>query len=212
MGKQRKSLQPTRAATSKPLVKNDSNQKSPVTGSKDQNFSLRLLGQVLETTFIHGSDRDEKSNMALDFIAAAMAEIAPRDEIEGMLAAQMVATHNASMECLRRAMLPDQPLPGYQANLKYAHKLFSLYQQQLAALDKHRGKGQQQVVVKHVNVEPGGQAVVGHVDVGSRRHVEGPDNGLSGPLGPANSFEEPSNTSCRETKPPRPRQRKAPSE
>ena len=31
--------------------------------------------------------------------------IAPRDELEGMLAAQLLAAHNATMECHRRAML-----------------------------------------------------------------------------------------------------------
>ena len=36
---------------------------------------------------------------------AAMRGIKPQDEIEGMLATQMVATHAAAMECLRRAML-----------------------------------------------------------------------------------------------------------
>ncbi|MEM9128795.1 MAG: hypothetical protein AAGA97_03620 [Pseudomonadota bacterium] len=51
--------------------------------------------------------------------------------------------------------------------LKHAHKLMTLYSQKLARLDKHRGKGQQRVTVEHVNVEPGGQAIVGHVDTGS---------------------------------------------
>jgi len=33
----------------------------------------------------------------------------------------------------------------------------------MAALDKHRGKGQQKITVERVNVAPGGQAIVGHV-------------------------------------------------
>jgi len=35
---------------------------------------------------------------------------------------------------------------------------------QLAALDKHRGRNPQKVVVEHVHVEAGGQAIVGHVE------------------------------------------------
>ena len=42
-------------------------------------------------------------------VAAALAAFKPKDEIEGMLAAQATALHSTSMECLRRAMLPNQP-------------------------------------------------------------------------------------------------------
>ena len=44
--------------------------------------------------------------------------IAPEGEIEGMLAAQMVATHSAAMECLKRAMLENQTFEGRDQNLK----------------------------------------------------------------------------------------------
>jgi len=33
----------------------------------------------------------------------------------------------------------------------------------MAALDRHRGKGQQKITVEPVQVAPGGQAIVGHV-------------------------------------------------
>jgi hypothetical protein len=43
--------------------------------------------------------------------------IKPKDEIEGMIAAQLVACHNASMECYRRAMLPDNSFDQRHGNL-----------------------------------------------------------------------------------------------
>lgn len=43
----------------------------------------------------------------------------------------------------------------------------TLYTQQLAALDKHRGKGQQKITVERVTVESGGRAIVGNVDAGA---------------------------------------------
>ena len=52
--------------------------------------------------------------------------------------------------------------------LKHAHKLMSLYTHQLATLNKHRGKGQQKGTVEHVNVQAGGQAIVGNVEGGQR--------------------------------------------
>jgi hypothetical protein len=85
-----------------------------------------------------------------------------------MLAVQMVGTHSAALECLRRAAIPDQSFEGRNKALTLAQKLMSLYANQMAALDKHRGKGQQKVIVEHVNVEAGGQAIVGNVEASER--------------------------------------------
>lgn len=89
--------------------------------------------------------------------------IKPGDGVEAMLAAQMVGTHSAAMECLRRAMVPNQTFEGRNINLTQAQRLMDLYSRQLAALDKHRGKGQQKITVERVLVEAGGQAIVGEV-------------------------------------------------
>ena len=91
----------------------------------------------------------------------------PQDGAEAMLATQMVGTHEAAMECLRRATIPNQSFEGRNAALNHAHKLMSLHAKQLAVLDKHRGKGQQKMIVERVNIGPGGQAIVGNVEAGS---------------------------------------------
>src|SRR5215210_3740573 len=92
--------------------------------------------------------------------------IAPRDELEGMMAAQLIAAHNAAMECYRRAMLNEQTFEGRRESLNQANKLSRTYAALLEALNRHRGKGQQEVTVEHVNVHAGGQAIVGAVDAG----------------------------------------------
>ena len=92
----------------------------------------------------------------------------PADGAEGMLALQMVGTHEAALECLRRAALPGQTYEGRDMALKHAQKLMTLYAKQLETLNKHRGKGQQKVTVEHVNVQAGGQAIVGSVEAGKR--------------------------------------------
>jgi hypothetical protein len=97
---------------------------------------------------------------------AAMIGVKPVDELEGMLAAQLVATHSAAMECYRRAMIGEQTFEGRDNNLKHAAKLSRAYAELLGALDKHRGKGQQKVTVEHVHVYQGGQAIVGSVTQG----------------------------------------------
>ena len=60
-------------------------------------------------------------------------------------------------------------------NLRHAARLMGLYERQVAALDKHRGRGQQKVTVEHVHVEAGGQAIVGHVEAGPEGRPEAHD-------------------------------------
>jgi hypothetical protein len=88
------------------------------------------------------------------------------DVIEAMLAVQMVATHEAAMECFRRAALAEQTFAGRELGLKYADKLVRSFAALTDALNRHRGKGQQVVRVEHVTVQAGGQAIVGAVTQG----------------------------------------------
>jgi len=106
-------------------------------------------------------ERDARIVKALDLFES----IKPAEGLETMLAMQMVGTHHAAMECLRRAMVPQQSFEGRNANLDQAQRLMALYTQQLAALAKHRGKGQQKITVERVQVAPGGQAVLGNVEM-----------------------------------------------
>jgi hypothetical protein len=107
----------------------------------------------------------------------------PTDGIEGMLAVQMVGTHNAAVECLRRAMIYDQSLEAQKVYLSQAERLMNLYTRHVHALARHRGGGQPNVTVGHVNVESGGRAIVGNVAMGagcaaplnSPPLIEGPD-------------------------------------
>jgi len=138
------------------------------TGSDDSNAQQVLLAQYMGAL---GPIEDLSAEEKQVHIASAFAileGLGPRDELEGMLAAQMVAAHSAAMECMRQAMKPGQKLKKYELNLKHAEKLFTIYARQIEVLDKHRGRGTQKVVVEYVNVESGGQAVVGHVESGSK--------------------------------------------
>src|SRR5919206_2617375 len=78
-----------------------------------------------------------------------------------MIAAQLIAAHNAVMECYRRAMIPEQTFEGRRDSLNQANKLSRTSAALIEALNRHRGKGQQKVTVEHVHVHSGAQAVVG---------------------------------------------------
>jgi hypothetical protein len=92
----------------------------------------------------------------------------PVDGAEAMLAEQMVGTHFAALDCLRRAALPNQTPTSFDIAMKNAQKLMALYARQLESLNKNRSKDQQKVTVEHVYVAAGGQAIVGSVDTSGR--------------------------------------------
>jgi hypothetical protein len=102
----------------------------------------------------------------LNGVIAALYEIQPRDELESKLAQQMIATHHASLKCLRLASLDGQSFEARDMNLRYATKLTRIYVEQMEALNKKRGGGKQKMTVEHVHVYEGGQAIVGNVAQG----------------------------------------------
>lgn len=141
--------------------------KRKATGSKNSDVQAGLLSRLI--TFLQqcGGSKDEQQTV--DFAIRLLEEIAPRDSTEGMLASQMIATHDAALKCLIRAEQAEQSFEGRQFFYDKATKLLQLYIRQLEALDKHRGKGQQKITVEHVHVEAGGQAIVGDVHAGATK-------------------------------------------
>ena len=132
-------------------------------GSLSDDWNNILINQTVGALWTSHSS-EETLNRQVKAAIAGLRGIAPRDELEGMMAAQLVAAHSAAMECYRRAMIPEQTLEGRTQNLNYANKLTRASASLLDALNKHRGKGQQKVTVEHVHVHAGGQAVVGTVE------------------------------------------------
>lgn len=132
-------------------------------GSQSDDWNDTLFGQAGRTLWVKHSD-PEILEEQVNGLVHAMIGIGPQDVLEGMMAAQIVGAHNATMECYRRAMLPDQMLESRRENLNQANKLSRTFATLLEALNRHRGKGQQKVTVEHVHVHSGGQAVVGIVD------------------------------------------------
>ncbi len=70
-------------------------------------------------------------------------------------------------------MIREQTFVGRDTNLRHAAKLLSIFAKQLETLNRNRGKGQQKVSVEYVNVEPGGQAMVGHIESHAKPPREG---------------------------------------
>jgi hypothetical protein len=85
----------------------------------------------------------------------------PIDPIEGMLMSQLVVANEAALSMYQRAWACP-PADYFEAHTKYlqlADKASRTVAMLTERLDQHRGRGQQQIVVKHVTVNTD-QAVV----------------------------------------------------
>ena len=134
-------------------------------GPRSDDFNSILVNELAQALWTKNSS-DSWKDRQLSAVPAGLMGIGPKDELEGMLAAQLMAAHHAAMECHRRAMLGDQTFEGRKENLNQANKLSRTYATLLEALNRHRGKGQQKISVEHVHVHPGAQAIVGAVETG----------------------------------------------
>jgi hypothetical protein len=105
-------------------------------GSQSDSWNNVLANQVIKTLWLDKSDeraRDRQFSAAM----AGLTGIGPKDELEGMIAAQLIAAHSAVMECHRRAMIADQSFEGRRDNLSLANKLSRAFAILLETLD-HR--------------------------------------------------------------------------
>ena len=126
-------------------------------GTSNQNLCLELLVQVARASPQEPHDPEGR------YLLAALNGIGPRDTIEGMLATQMVAGHNLAMQLVAQAAVPGQPLKVVETCLNLAEKLKRTFVAQVEALDRHRGKGEQNMNVEQVHIHAGAQGIVGPV-------------------------------------------------
>ena len=108
--------------------------------------------------------------------------IDPQDPVEGMLSAQMIAANAAALDLYRRAWIPEQSFEASTRYLALAEKAARTLARLSEALDRHRGKGQQQITVKHVTVNAEQAVVADTVVGGSKAPVEISNDGTNAPL------------------------------
>lgn len=155
-----------------------------VSGSENREFTEALVRSVADSLWLPPGAAAAGPEIHPKLVAAlaAVRAFRPRDEAEGMMAAQAVALHQGAMECLRRAMLPAQSPEAVERLHRQAAGLTRAMAELVRALDRRRGGGRQTIRVERVVVEAGGQAIVGAVAPappapGPPRGADGGDGG-----------------------------------
>jgi hypothetical protein len=126
------------------------------------------LHAVLELAYpAAASNLSKEEKLALIQLPRALyTQFDAADAVESVLARQAAGLNMMVMDCLQRASNTDS-LIQRELELKYATKGAEVITRLVEAFDGHRGRGKQNVTVGNVNVESGGQAVVGNVSPGA---------------------------------------------
>ena len=136
-----------------------------VTGSRNAPFSHDLLRRTLACIYSTAADQQD----AIVAVGAALRAFEPKDEIEGMLAAQIVAAHYASFACFQYAKSSEHP--DYAS--RYRRDAANLSRCAIDLIDglaRKRGHISKQIVrVEKVVIQEGAQAVVGAVSGGGSK-------------------------------------------
>lgn len=132
-----------------------------VGGAKNELANMLIVDEILHA--IAQTDDVMTAGMRSGGAVHMVEAFRPTDPVEAMIATQSVGLHMMAMETMRRAMLPGQPADVASRLRKDAANTARAMVEMAEALDRRRGKGLQRIVVERVQVAPGGQAIVGHV-------------------------------------------------
>lgn len=138
------------------------------TGAGDPNLALHWLAQAADaggpdTREMDGPELQEALEHRGNLVLATVHGIGPKDAVEGMLSAQMAALHDLAMVSMRHAARAERQ-DTLERAVRNATKLQGAFLAAVDGLKRWRGGTTvQRVVVEHVEVHAGAQAVVGAV-------------------------------------------------
>lgn len=142
-------------------------------GEPDADMMTRLVGEIntdnetqVKATLTNtvcrlarmtpGEDDQVRLNQAMGLMLA----VKPANDLELTLATQMGAIHDLALHAAVKAK-QARHLDHYQSYSNQVVRLSRVFMEQLTALQKLRGQGQQKIIVEKVHVASGGQAAIG---------------------------------------------------
>jgi hypothetical protein len=157
--------------------KPEGNRKS-LGGSKADEWNDRLSNLTVNALPTAHSKNNDTITEACLAVSYGVMDMAPADPIEGILIAQLMAANEAALAMYQKGW--GQPPEFFEARTKYlqlADKATRTVVMLTERLDHHRGRGQQQITVKHVttnNVTADQAIIADSVTTGAGRNVASP--------------------------------------
>jgi len=128
-------------------------------GTSDPYFFSGIVGQLANVS--NGVDEQ-----GLNIMLSMVRSVEPKDGTEAMIAAQMAAIHSLTMTAAHR-LAQAETLAQLDTHERALNKLSRTFAALVTTLKSWRSKGEQRVLVQHVTVDGGSQAIVGNVHTGS---------------------------------------------
>jgi hypothetical protein len=124
----------------------------PLGGAEHDDWNDWLASRTSDALPVNQKD-DDRATEATVAVYSGMIDLKPADPIEGILISQLVAANQASLSMYQRAWaLPSEHFEARMKYLALADKSARTALMITERLDHHRGRGQQQITVKHVTV------------------------------------------------------------
>ena len=133
-------------------------------GSRDPDFVFALLRQVANTT-PNSRSADEQG---IKFMMSVIRGVKPRDQTEAMIGAQMAALHSAMMTAANR-LAHAETVAEMDSAERAVNKLGRTFAVLVETLKRYRSGGDHNVVVQHMSIVEGGQAIVGNLTRSARK-------------------------------------------
>lgn len=128
-----------------------------LTGTEDQDVAQEIIDRAVSAMPLT-HDLDHNTNI----IYQSLTDAEPKDAFEARLSVQSTSLYAQGMQYLSRAEKANMMCQA-EFFLKSAIKLLRLHNETIDTLARYRRKGEQKVVVQHVNVNDGGKAIVGNM-------------------------------------------------
>lgn len=127
-----------------------------LTATQDKELSEEISKRAINS--MPGSNEEHNVNTVYQVLSSFQ----PKDPIEAKLCLQSNSLYAQGMLYLSRAEKSDMLFQS-DFYMKCAIKLLRLHNETIETLSRYSRKGEQRVIVQHVNVENGGKAIVGNV-------------------------------------------------
>src|SRR5262245_11056610 len=151
---------PAQSASPKVLAVEDRFDPLALSGTANPRFAERLAYQVATCQWLPSEFAAQQHAEQATSAIAALKELAPANAVEGMLATQMVAAHNASLDLLQRAMADSQPERAVAERTRQYARLSEGFLKQLDRFVRQRGRQRQTIRIEHVRVVENGTVTV----------------------------------------------------
>ena len=113
-----------------------------------------------DSVSVRASEQRMEAAAEAGVLEAATVSAHAENSLEKMLCHQMAAAHHTAMKLVTRAANDTLEPVDTTRLTNGAARLMQVFQEGLLALRKFRNGGKQQIVVQHVQVSEGGQAVI----------------------------------------------------